>query len=248
MRKDSELYENGPWYRRWKIAVSLVKLAIFLLICIGIPWIVLLYHPDIIDHFRSLEELNSFLEQYKTAGIFVYLILQVIQILIPVIPGQALQLAAGYLYHFLPGLALSLLGIGMGTAVSFSLARFLGHDAMVLIFGREKMQHYVRTLNSKRAYQIIFLLYVMPGFPKDFICFAAGISEIRLVPFLVLSLVGRTPALMLSLVIGNMTRAGSYSGAIIICIVAVMLFLLFLWKRHAIMALCDDAYEKYMRK
>ena len=110
--------------------------------------------------------MNAFLERYKTAGIFVYLILQIIQILVPVIPGQALQLAAGYMYYFLLGLALTLLGISLGTVISFTLARFLGHDAMVLIFGEERMSEYVVKLNSKRSYMIIFLLYLMPGFPK----------------------------------------------------------------------------------
>lgn len=239
-----EVHENSGLPRRFQIAVSLLKLAVFALICIGIPVAVVLYHPEIIEHFRSLEDLNAFLERYHTAGIFVYLAMQVVQILVPVIPGQALQLAAGYMYHFLPGLSLSLLGIAMGTAVSFGLSRFLGHDAMVLIFGEEKIHSYINKLNSKRAYQIIFLLYLMPGFPKDFICFAAGISEIRFLPFLILSLVGRTPALMLSLIIGSMTRAGSYQGAVVVAAVAAVLFLLFLWKRRSLMKLCDEAYER----
>ena len=241
------IHKTEGGHQRLKRIVSFVKLGVFLLICIGIPLVVVVYYPGIISRFRSLDDLNAFLDHYKTTGIFIYLLLQMLQILIPIIPGQALQLAAGYLYHFFPGLGLSLLGIALGTMVSFGLARFLGHDAMVLIFGEEKMQEYVRTLNSKRAYKIIFLLYLMPGFPKDFICFAAGVSEVRFLPFLIVSLVGRTPALMLSIIIGNMTRAGSYHGALIVGIAAVLLFLLFLWKRRELMEFCDRIYERLIK-
>lgn len=242
-----EAHDRNRLRQKCKTAVSFLKLALFALICIGVPASIVLYHPEVIEHFRSLESMNAFLERYHTAGIFVYLLMQVVQILIPVIPGQALQLAAGYIYHFLLGLILSLLGIAMGTGASFGLSRFLGHDAMILMFGEEKIHSYVNKLNSKRAYQIIFLLYLMPGFPKDFICFAAGISEIRFLPFLILSLVGRTPALMLSLIIGSMTRAGSYQGAVVVAAVALVLCFLFLWKRKALMRLCDKAYERLMK-
>ena len=236
--------KGGCLLKRRKAVFAVVKLILLLLIVIGIPLSVYLNHPEILDNFRSLDALNSFLERYKTAGIFVYLILQIIQILVPVIPGQALQLAAGYMYYFLLGLTLTLLGITLGTVISFTLARVLGHDAMVLIFGEEKMHEYVVKLNSKRAYLIIFLLYLMPGFPKDFICFAAGVSEIRLIPFLLLSLIGRTPALTLSLLIGKMTRIGSYTGAIIVCVIAVILFLLCIWKRKTVMEFSDRIYDK----
>lgn len=230
--------------KRRKALFAVAKLMLLLLIVIGIPLSIYLNHPEILDHFRSLDALNAFLERYKTAGIFVYLILQIIQILVPVIPGQALQLAAGYMYYFLLGLVLTLLGISLGTVISFTLARFLGHDAMVLIFGEERMREYVVKLNSKRSYLVIFLLYLMPGFPKDFICFAAGVSEIRLIPFLFLSLIGRIPALTLSLLIGKMARIGSYTGAIMVCVIAVVLFLLCIWKRKSVMEFSDRIYDK----
>ncbi len=233
---------------QWTTAISIAKLLLLLLLLIAIPILLIQRCPQLLSQFRNIEALNAFLDRYKMAGGFIYVGLQILQIMIPVIPGQALQLAAGYMYHFFPGLFLSLLGIGLGTVISFTIARVLGHDAMVLLFGQERVQTFVRRLNSKRAYLIIFLLYLMPGFPKDFICFAAGVSEIRLVPFLILSLVGRTPALALSILIGNMTRVGSYSGALVAVAAAALLFVLFFWKRKALMALCDDMYERFSRE
>ncbi|MBR6501501.1 MAG: TVP38/TMEM64 family protein [Firmicutes bacterium] len=231
-----------------KAFLAIAKLALLLFIVMGIPLSIYWNHPEILEHFRSLEALNAFLDRYHTTGIFVYLFLQILQILVPVIPGQAMQLAAGYMYILPLALFLTILGIALGTIISFTMSRILGYDAMVLFFGQERMDEYVLKLNSKRAYLVIFLLYLMPGFPKDFICFAAGVSRIRLIPFLVLSVVGRIPALTLSLVIGRMTRAGSYTGAIVVCVVAVVLFLVCIWKRQAVMDFSDRIYEQYMKK
>ena len=231
-----------------KAFLAIAKLALLLFIVMGIPLSIYWNHPEILEHFRSLEALNAFLDRYHTTGIFVYLFLQILQILVPVIPGQAMQLAAGYMYILPLALFLTILGIALGTIISFTMSRILGYDAMVLFFGQNRMDEYVAKLNSKRAYLVIFLLYLMPGFPKDFICFAAGVSRIRLIPFLVLSVVGRIPALTLSLVIGRMTRAGSYTGAIVVCVVAVVLFLVCIWKRQAVMDFSDRIYEQYMKE
>ena len=157
---------------RRRALLAIAKLSLLLFIVVVTPLSIYWNHPEILEHFRSLEALNAFLDRYQTTGIFVYLALQVIQILVPVIPGQAMQLAAGYMYIFPLALMLTLLGIAMGTVVSFTLSRVLGYDAMVLFFGQERMEEYVSRLNSKKAYLVILLLYLMPGFPKDFICFA----------------------------------------------------------------------------
>lgn len=231
-----------------KAFLAIAKLALLLFIVMGIPLSIYWNHPEILEYFRSLEALNAFLDRYHTTGIFVYLFLQILQILVPVIPGQAMQLAAGYMYILPLALFLTILGIALGTIISFTMSRILGYDAMVLFFGQDRMDEYVVKLNSKRACLVIFLLYLMPGFPKDFICFAAGVSRIRLIPFLVLSVVGRIPALTLSLVIGRMTRAGSYTGAIVVCVVAVVLFLVCIWKRQAVMDFSDRIYEQYMKE
>ena len=67
--------EGGSLLKRRKALFAVAKLLLLLLIVIGIPLSVYMNHPEILDHFRSLDALNAFLERYKTAGIFVYLVL-----------------------------------------------------------------------------------------------------------------------------------------------------------------------------
>lgn len=229
--------------KRWKNILYILKLLLLVGIAVVLPAIVYVAHPEIINEFNSLDKVNQMLAQYHTASTFIYVGAQVLQIVICVIPGQMLQFAAGYAYSFWMGFGLSILGIGLGTTLSFYLARLLGKDAMHMIFGEERITHFITLLSSKKAYIVIFILYLIPGFPKDLITYAAGVSEIQIRPYLILSLIGRSPALMATILIGSMTRTGSYLGVILMCTAAAVIFLCCIWKRKQLMAAGDWIYD-----
>ena len=119
-----------------KKAIPIIKLLLLLCIVIVIPANIVLYHHDIIDKFENFEDVIAFLEHYHWQSILVYIAIQTVQVIISVIPGQAFQFAAGYLYTFLPGLLFSLIGAALGTFVSFFLAKVLGKDAIHLFLGQ----------------------------------------------------------------------------------------------------------------
>lgn len=227
--------------------VSIIKLAILVLVVLGIPLYVYFYQRELIDNFRNLEAINEFLHQYQTASIFAYIGLQIMQIIISVLPGQALQFAAGYAYAFWLGYLYSIIGVALGTTITFYLARLLGKNAICVIFGEEKLNEFVGLLNSKRAYTIMFVVFLIPGIPKDILTYAAGISATRLKPFLLLSLVGRTPAMMGSIMMGSMFNKGSYTGLIILASIAVIACIIGILKRKKILEWTDKAYYRIIR-
>ncbi len=227
--------------------IAIAKLIVLLLIVVGIPMFIYYMFPDFIKQFKTMEGVNAFLAQYKTASIFIYIALQAIQIIISVIPGQILQFSAGYAYAFWLGYLYSMIGIFFGTVLTFYLAKTLGTDAMYAIFGEKKIDKFIKILNSKKAYVIIFVLYVVPGFPKDLITYAAGVSNIKLKPFLIIALVGRTPALMGTILMGSMFRNGSYLGLIILGIIVAVICVLCFIKREKLMDLADKAYDKLLK-
>lgn len=218
-----------------------------LAIVIGIPIYIYLECPEFIDQFRTMEGVNSFLARYKTIGVFVLIGLQVIQILLSVIPGQFIQFAAGYAYGFWFGYILAMIGIAIGTLITFYMARLLGKDAMHVIFGEARITKFVNQLNSKKAFAIILVLFLIPGLPKDLVTYAAGVSEFRFKPFLILSLAGRTPALMGTIMMGSMLHKGSYFGLIVLGIGAIVAFFICFIKRQQLTAYADYIYNKLMK-
>lgn len=178
--------------RKIKVFTTILKLALLLFILVGLPLYIYFYQPEVIERMSSLESVNAFFKQYKTQSILVYIGAQVAQIVVCIIPGQWLQFAAGYMYGFWLGFLFSLIGAAIGSVITYYLAKLLGRDAMHLIFGEQKINQFIHKLNSKKAVVIVFLIFLIPGVPKDLCNYAAGISEMKLKPFLIVSLIGRS--------------------------------------------------------
>ena len=233
--------------KKFKTISAILKLLILLIILIGVPLYIYFFQYDIIEQFSTLDQVEAFFKEYKTQSIFIYIALQIIQIIICVIPGQALQFAAGYMYGFWMGYLWSFVGAFLGTVITYYLAKILGHDAMHMIFGEKKIHDLLTKFNSKKAMILIFLFYLIPGLPKDLCSYVAGLSEMKLKAFLIISLIGRTPAMMGSLLIGKLVNIGGYTLAIVIGVLAVVLFLLGVIFRKRLLSWIDMAYDKLIK-
>jgi len=227
-----------------KKAIPIIKLLLLLCIVIVIPANIVLYHHDIIDLFENFEDVIAFLEHYHWQSILIYIMIQTIQVVVSVIPGQAFQFAAGYLYTFFPGLLFSLIGAALGTSISFCLAKALGKDAVHLFIGEEKTAYYVERLNSKRAYAIVFLIYLIPGIPKDIVSYAAGVSEMEFHPFFTFSMMGRIPGMAGSLLIGALYMREHYVLMGIVAAAAVVAFAAGIIYRKKLHNYLDRLYDK----
>ena len=231
-------------HKRIKVISTILKFALLLLIIIGLPLYIYFFEPQFIDSMSSMENVNALFEHYHAESILVYIGAQILQIIICVIPGQWLQFAAGYMYGFWLGFLYSIIGAAIGSVVTYYLAKLLGRDAMHLIFGEARINEFIHKLNSKKAIVIVFLIFLIPGVPKDLCNYAAGISEMKLKPFLIVSLVGRSPGMMGSLLIGRQIEAGNYTGAIVVAAVAVVLCVVGIIMRKRLTGWMDKAYDR----
>ncbi|MDR2157449.1 MAG: VTT domain-containing protein [Clostridiales Family XIII bacterium] len=234
--------------KKTRILISVLKFLVLLGIVAVVPLIVYLHYPNVLEDFNSLEEVNEMLEQYRTAGIFIYMGFQVVQVVISVIPGQPLQFAAGYAFGIFLGFASSIIGIGLATLVTYLLGKVFGKDMVYLVFGEKRLERFLGLMASKKALIIVFLLYLIPGIPKDIFSYAAGISNLRMMPFLALSLAGRAPALLCSIIIGRMFRTHSYVGMIVVAIIVLAAAGVAVLHRRRINAFIDRMHEKAMKK
>lgn len=233
--------------KRFKLFGTIFKFALLLLILIGLPLYIYFFHHDLIENFSNLESVEAFFAEYKAQSVFIYIGMQIVQIVICIIPGQWLQFASGYMYGFWLGYLYSLIGAFLGSILTYYIAKILGHDAMHLIFGEEKIRKMLTSLNSKKAIVLVFIIFLIPGVPKDLCNYAAGLSEMKLKPFLIVSLIGRTPGMMGSLLIGRQIGTGGYVSAAVIAAVAVVLFALGIIFRKKLTVLLDKGYDKLMK-
>lgn len=230
-----------------RVIISIIKITLLLVIVIGFPLYLWFFRGEWIKSFENIDDVVAFLEKYETQSIFVYIGLQIVQIVISIIPGQVFQMAAGYIYGFWPALLFAMAGALAGTAISFMLAKVLGRDFLHIFFGEEKMSYYIERLNSKKMYTIVFFLYLIPGIPKDMVSYAAGVSEIKFKPFIIISALGRLPGMIGCLLMGDMMMEENYAGAIVIGFFAVVAFCICIAFRKKFQVLLDRFYEKITR-
>lgn len=236
--------KNIAEQKNTKVIITFLKLAVFAVIIIGVPLFIFINYADRLQALKSLEDVTKLLSHYQTMSVFVYIAFQIIQIVICFIPGQFLQIAAGYLFGFIPSLFYSVIGAGIGSSLSYGIARFLGRDAVHLFISKEKVSYYVALLNSKKAYMITFLIFLIPGLPKDIMGYAAGLSDMKFKAFILISVVGRVPAMCGSILVGAFYKTGNYVGlaAVIGAVIAVLIVCAL--KRKSLTKYLDSVYEK----
>lgn len=225
-----------------KRLIAFGKLFLLFAILIVVPLVLYLLYKDTLFNKDYLSNISNRLDDFKGFAFIPLILLQIIQIVICIIPGQPIQFASSYLYGVLGGFLISLVGAFIGTVITYYLAKFLGNDALHVIFGEEKVKSYVRKLNSSRAYVIIFLLYLIPGIPKDVTSYIAGISNIRLRPFIFLSILGRSPGVLESLLFGTFLAHRNYFGIAMLIIASIIILLICYIKRDVLLKFIDS-YE-----
>lgn len=227
-----------------QLVLTILKFTLLLVILVGIPLYLYFFQKDFLHEMSDLESARAYLAQYHTQSIFVYIGAQALQIIISLIPGQWLQIAAGFMYGFWLGYLFSVIGAVLGTVITYYLAKVLGKDAVTLFFGEEKFHHYREKITSKRGMVAIFIIFLIPGVPKDLCNYIAGLSNVNLKAFMIVSIIGRTPGMMGSLLIGRQIEVGIYSGAIAIGVLAIILFILGVIFREKVFHFVDRAYDK----
>ena len=208
---------------------TIIKAAFFVLLIVVIPLILFLTNREFFARFESIEDVENFIAGYGHLSGLVYIVFQIFQVVISVIPGEVFQVAAGYLFGPFWGVLYAIIGCLLGEAVAFGLARVLGQGFVRLFMSEEQFIKYQEMLNSNKAYTLCFILYLIPGIPNDILCYVAGASEIKFLPFLIISMVGRMPGLIGSIVMGSLVDKGNYTLAAVIlgiaCVAAVFGFI-----------------------
>ncbi len=228
--------------RRKRIAY--IKLAILIFIIVGLPVILFFTCRDTLFNKEWLANLPEFIMQYKGYAAAVLTGIQIMQVIICIIPGQPIQLAASYLFGVLKGYLISIGGAFIGAFIAFYIARALGKDSLEAIFGEEKVNDYHRKLNSGKGLTAVLLIYLIPGVPKDLVAYVAGISDMRLRPFLIVSTIGRSPGMLGSLLTGYFISSRNYAAIGVLAVLTAVILIICFVKRKQLVAMLDDLEKK----
>ena len=204
--------------RKWLAGIS-VAVVLLLVICVTLfvsGWLRSFSRDDFREYVRSFGALAP----------LVMLGLQILQVFIALIPGEIVESAAGYVLGPWLGTAICYLGICIASTLIFTLTRRYGVRLVEVFISREKINE-LRFLNTEQKRNtLIFLLFFIPGTPKDLLTYFVGLTEIRLRTFLLLSMVARIPSVITSTFGGHLLGEERYVGAVILYGITGLLSLL----------------------
>lgn len=213
--------EKMDRHKKWRLVLDIVLIAAFLGILV---YVTVKYGLQLTKLARNPDELKELLNSYGWKGVLVFMGIQVLQVVVAAIPGEFVQLAGGYIYGTWLGTLYSLAGIVAGSVLVFFVARFLGYRLVKLVVTPEHLKKFNFMINSKRSESAMFILFLIPGMPKDILTYIAGITPLKPLRFFSIIMLGRFPALLASSYIGSNTQKGNYGIVIALSAAALILF------------------------
>ncbi len=173
--------------------------------------ILLLYALDLFRLFMDRDRLLSLIEGHRAYAIFIFLGLQVIQVMVAILPGEVTGFVGGILFGPLWGIVFSTLGLTLGSWIAFRLARLVGRPVVEIFVSQETIKRYDYVLKHKGMF-LVFLMFLIPGFPKDILCYLLGLGHMRQGDFLMVSTAGRLLGTVLLTVGGSFFRDERYGA------------------------------------
>lgn len=231
-----------PQTRKSQI-ITIVSLA---LVATSVAFLVIFWQP-LIDIFSSQDKVKEMIDNAGFWGPFLFMALQILQVVFAPIPGQVVGFAGGYAFGGWLGGVYSMIGTAIGFTLVFLLARRLGRP-FVERFVSKKILDKFDYLTKDRGVFIFFLIFLMPAFPDDIVCYLAGLSKIPLRTLIAISLIGRAPSVFLVTLSGAGAANDNVRMTIISLAVAAIFFVAAVWKRKQLEAFVESFSTKSKSK
>jgi uncharacterized membrane protein YdjX (TVP38/TMEM64 family) len=158
--------------------------------------------------------------------------MQILQVIFAPVPGEATGFIGGYLFGVLKGFLYSSVALAIGSWINFSIGRFLGERFVRKMIPADKFEKF-DSLLKRQGIIVLFLLFIFPGFPKDYLCLFLGISTLPLKVFILLASVGRMPGTFLLSLQGTYLFEENYVVLGIVAVLcAVLFFIIFRYREN----------------
>ena len=176
------------------------------------------------------ERVRAFLDSLGPLSFLGFILLQTLQVVAAPIPGEVTGVIGGFLYGPALGVFLSTVGLTLGSWINFVLSKTFGRPFVDKFVSKRTMDKYDYLLHHKGAF-LVFVLFLIPGFPKDILCYIIGLGHLTTREFLIISTVGRFGGTVLLTLGGAYLRHQQYYRfSILLGVAVVVIFFSMVYK------------------
>ena len=215
--EDSEIDVRRRVLRR-RVLIGLVAAAsITALLC----WE---YLPGLLAWLADARAVRAFVSDHAFVSRLAMLGINIVQVLLAFLPGEPVELASGYAFGFWEGTALCLVASGLATSMIYWATRRWGWKLVGLFFDRSLLDRFSWLKSAKRLELIMFIVFLIPGTPKDFLTYFAGLTNMRFLPVVLIATFGRIPSIVTSTITASAVGSGNWP--LVACTLVASAFLL----------------------
>ena len=213
-----------------KKIISVILLVLFLGFSALVAWFI---GKPMISLVSEPEKFRDWVESRGILGRLIFIGMTVFQVIIALVPGEPLEIGAGYAFGAVEGTLLCVAGVTIGSLLVFGLVRRFGIRLVEVFFDTGKIKQLKFLQNEKRLDLITFIVFFLPGTPKDLLTYFVGLTDIKLSKFIFIVSVARMPSIITSTVGGSALGIKRYELAAIVFggTVIISLLGLFIYNR-----------------
>lgn len=161
------------------------------------------------DFLSDREKTSAYIEGFGPWAPLIFILVQILQVLLAPIPGEATGFVGGYLFGVARGFLFSSIALSIGSMINFGIGRFFGRRHVRKVIPSKYLVRFDR-VTRREGVLIVFMLFIFPGFPKDYLCLFLGLSSLRLKIFFLMATIGRMPGTFILSLQGAMLFEQNY--------------------------------------
>ena len=169
------------------------------------------------------EKFRAWVDSFGVWGRLIFVGMVFLQVLVALIPGEPLELAAGYVFGIVEGMLLAMLGILLGSLTVFLLVKRLGPKFVEVFFPERELKRLAFLKNPRKAKVLAFILMTIPGTPKDLLSYFAGLTPLNVWQWLAIVAISRIPSLLTSTVSGGLAGTEKYLLSAVVFVITICL-------------------------
>ena len=163
----------------------------------------LLFGKPLIAFVTDTQRFGQWVQNHRFTGTLGFVGIRAVQTILTILPAEAVEIGAGYTFGAFWGLIWCLVGSAAGSAIIYLLTRWFGIRLIQYFVPLEKIQSLAWMKNTKQRNLLTFLIFIIPGTPKDTLTYLVGLTPMRLSTFLMLSSAARIPSILTSTLCGS---------------------------------------------
>lgn len=203
-----------------KRVLAICILLVFLAFSVAIFWEV---GKPLVQFVSDSERLRAWVNNNWLWSRLAYTGIVILQIIIAIIPGEPFEIGAGYAFGAIEGTIICMLGSTIGGTLVFLLVKKFGIKLVEIFISVDKINSLKFLKDNKKRDILIFLLFFIPGTPKDVLCYFAGLTNMDLKTWIIITTIAKFPSIVTSTIGGNAIGMENYQFAIIVFVITFLI-------------------------